>query len=334
MTRLITLLDALQQVHSIVKTSVLDLLRASQSTRRHACGNPLSRAQSARQRAELRMGSATHTAFVWLTILSSVFVRISPFPDFYRVHKQRATGEVQILPVVMLGTNCWVLSIYAYMVDDILPLFVVAVSGILTALVFIAVFYRWSDDRPQIHRVCAMSACFLTLATTYTILATSGVTNQSRTSIQTVTGWITIVAAIGLFASPLATIRRVLRNKSAASMPFTMCVANTINAILWAGFAIVDDDMFVLAPNVVGSALGIIQVVLCVVYRPKTSSETQIVSVPMDGLHNARTSKLDEDASISVVLMSPQPQMGHVKCTSETSKSPTFAAMQSPAPRR
>lgn len=269
-------------------------------------------------------GSTAHTAFVWLTILSSVFVRISPFPDFYRVHKQRATGEVQILPVVMLGTNCWVLSIYAYMTDDILPLFVVAVSGILTAILFICVFYRWSDDRPAIHRTLAMSAAFITLATTYTILASCGVTGQTRAQIGTVAGWITIVAAIGLFASPLATIRRVLHTKSAASMPFTMCVANAINAILWVGFAVVDDDMFVLAPNVVGSALSIAQVVLCIIYRPRPPQ------IEAGGLRGARGSKFDEEASIAAVV-SPLPSNADLAKGADGGKSPEFVAIQSPA---
>ncbi|CAI5705192.1 unnamed protein product [Peronospora effusa] len=44
--------------------------------------------------------------FQVLTVSSSIMVRLSPWPDFQRIYKTKNTGEVQILPVVMLFANC------------------------------------------------------------------------------------------------------------------------------------------------------------------------------------------------------------------------------------
>ncbi|KAG2782788.1 hypothetical protein PC116_g14895 [Phytophthora cactorum] len=57
---------------------------------------------------------ALEATFQVLTVISCIFVRSAPWPDFQCVYKAKTTGEMQILPVVMLFTNCVMLVSYGY----------------------------------------------------------------------------------------------------------------------------------------------------------------------------------------------------------------------------
>eukprot|EP00644_Phytophthora_capsici_P006555 jgi/Phyca11/48230/gw1.36.327.1 len=209
---------------------------------------------------------AMEATFQVLTVISSIFVRFAPWPDFQRVYNAQTTGEVQILPVVMLFTNCVVLVWYGYLSENIFPLFVTAIMGLVTCGGFIAVFYRYTDDKRSVHRICASAFAVIILVCLYGVLGVEGVTRQSKSSLATAMGAISIGTSIGLYGSPLATIRRVLRTKSTASMPFTLCLANFFNSVCWVVYAVIIVDVWVLLPNAFGCVLTAIQLVLYVVY--------------------------------------------------------------------
>ncbi|KAE9055961.1 hypothetical protein PF010_g31946, partial [Phytophthora fragariae] len=162
-------------------------------------------------------------------------------------------------PVVMLFTNCVVLVWYGYLSEDIFPLFVTAIMGLVTCAGFIAVFYRYTDDKRSVHRICAAALAVIVIVCIYGTLGVAGVTDQSKSSLATAMGAISIATSIGLYGSPLATIRRVIRSKSTASMPFTLCLANFSNSVCWVVYAVIVVDVWVLIPNVFGCVLTTIQ---------------------------------------------------------------------------
>ncbi|RLN72002.1 hypothetical protein BBJ28_00007406 [Nothophytophthora sp. Chile5] len=250
-----------------------------------------------------RKDSLDFTTFQVLTIISSILVRISPWPDFQRVLKAKATGEVAVLPVVMLFTNCVVLVWYGYLTDDIFPLFSTAILGLLTCAGFIAIFYRWTDNRRAVHKTCSAALLVIVLVCLYGVLGVLGVTGQSNSSVGTAMGAISIGTAIGLYASPLATIRRVIRTKSTASMPFFLCLANFFNSVCWIIYAIIIVDMFVLIPNAIGGVLTAIQLVLYAIYPTKKTTEVLLDSVMID--HTGTFSRFEREASLSVIITTP-----------------------------
>jgi solute carrier family 50 protein (sugar transporter) len=203
-----------------------------------------------------------------LTIISSIGMRLSPFPDFYWVYKHKETGEVQVLPVVTLCVASAMSALYAYVIEDFVPLFATNTFGVFTALFFIWVFVVVTDDRKYVYKVCGYGAVAVAVVMIYTILAVTGLTNQPRSQAGTVLGWVTIIMSIIQCSSPLATLKHVIVTKSAASMPFTLCLMSTINCALWLAYGAVKWNVFLVAPNVVSVALGTTQVVLCIVYRP------------------------------------------------------------------
>uniref|UniRef100_A0AAV1UYA4 Sugar transporter SWEET1 n=1 Tax=Peronospora matthiolae TaxID=2874970 RepID=A0AAV1UYA4_9STRA len=245
--------------------------------------------------------------FQVLTIITSVCMRFAPYPDFYRIYKAKSTGEVQILPVVLFFTNCVVLVWYGYLSENILPLVVTAVVGILTCGGFIAVFYCYTDDKRSVYKTCAVAMVFIVLLCLYGAMGVEGVTGQSKSSMATAMGAISIGTSIGLYGSPLATIRRILRTKSTASMPFTFCVVSFCNSVSWVTYAIILGDVWILLPNAFGCILTLIQLILYVIYPPSWATagrSNQALSI------DHRHSTLEEGGKLSL-------SVSNIKCARE-----------------
>ncbi|KAG7379297.1 hypothetical protein PHYPSEUDO_008751 [Phytophthora pseudosyringae] len=261
--------------------------------------------------------SAHETAvnvFRGLTIATTLMLRVSLLPDFRRMHKNHSTGEMSVMPCLLLFTNCYVVMFYALAIDNILPLLAVSILGTVTGVFFNYFFYRWADDKRFIVNAFVGSFIVCLLVTIYSILALAGHTGQSHASVGTTLGFITIGTTLGLYVSPMATIARVLRTKQASSMPFTMGVVNVFNSFCWGTYAALIGNMFILGPNIAGFILGCAQLVLTFIYRPKATASCE------DG---------DDEEALAVLVLSPG-DTGKKFVSSTGEKSPSFVAMSSP----
>ncbi|CAI5708352.1 unnamed protein product [Peronospora destructor] len=238
--------------------------------------------------------------FQVLTVSSSIMVRLSPWPDFQRIYKTKNTGEVQILPVVMLFANCVVLGWFGYLSENIFPLFVTAVFGLVTCGGFIAVFYRYTDDKRSAHKIGAVALAVIILVCLYGAIGLAGFTGQSKSSMATAMGAFSVATSIGLYSSPLATIKRVVRSKSTASMPFTLCLANFFSSVCWTVYAILIMDVWILLPNIVGCVLTMIQLALYIIYPTSKAAETQLEVVIID--HSGVTTEHERKIALPSVL--------------------------------
>ncbi|KAG7387111.1 hypothetical protein PHYBOEH_008369 [Phytophthora boehmeriae] len=249
-----------------------------------------------------------------LTLITTIMMRISLLPDFNRWRRNRSTGDMSVMPSVLLYTNCYALLFYAYVIDDMLPLFATSVLGVIAGGLLAFFFYRWTDHKRQVLKIFFGSFVVCVLVTTYSILAMTGVTGQSNSSQGTTLGCITLTTTVGLYASPMTTIARVIRTKTSSSMPFTMGVVNVINSFCWGFYASLVGNWFILAPNIVGFTLGSIQLTLTFIY-PR--ADAQVISV--EGCDR-----------LSVVVLSPVQDGEKDKSLLEIHKSPSYVALQSP----
>lgn len=257
-----------------------------------------------------------------LTIVSSFAMRLSPFPDFYWVHKHKKIGEVQLLPVVALMNSSASTAIYAVVIGDFVPLFATNTFGVFVSMVFVLVFHHYTQDHKYVYKVCGTAAAVFALLLLYAILGATGVTHESHSEVSRILGSVTIVMTTVLFMSPLATIKHVLKTKNAASIPFTLCLMNTINAALWLAYAIVVSDWFVAAPNFLGVPLGITQVTLYLVYRPSKLERQKGLTVLPTDVTIARD---------SIPAATPQPKCdSHRRILSNDSGNDVFVEMLSP----
>ncbi|KAG1686720.1 hypothetical protein DVH05_005991 [Phytophthora capsici] len=207
-----------------------------------------------------------------LTTAAALMVGMSPFPDFYRIHKTHTTGEVSILPITLLFCNSFMWAIYGYATNNIFPVLVCNLYGMTTSVVFSSIFYRWSTDRTSIHKLWIRAACVLAAGTVYLILGSCGATNQTIDQVASTFGFIAVSINIALYASPLAGMKKVIETKDASSLPITISAVFLGNAALWVVYALTVGDVFVMVPNLLGMVLCAVQVALYIKYRPKRSA--------------------------------------------------------------
>ncbi|KAL3673117.1 hypothetical protein V7S43_002412 [Phytophthora oleae] len=203
-----------------------------------------------------------------LTTAAALMVGMSPLPDFYRIHKTHTTGEVSILPITLLFCNSFMWAIYGYATNNIFPVLVCNLYGMATSVVFSSIYYRWSTDRPSVHKIWTRAVCVLAAGTLYLILGSCGATNQTRDQVASTFGFIAVGINIALYASPLAGMKKVMETKDASSLPITISAVFLGNAALWVVYALTVGDLFVMVPNLLGMILCAAQVALYVKYRP------------------------------------------------------------------
>lgn len=218
------------------------------------------------------------TVLTVCTIIVSVVLRFGPAPDFWWVIKHKTTGQVQLLPVVAMGTNSAFLLLYGVTLRDYLPLVVTSLFSVTMAVVFSVIFHHYTPNRRPVYRLWAASLALVIALTAYTVLALAGITRQSRSQVSDILGWITVVSTAFLYVAPLATIKHVLQTKNAASIPFSFCLLSTINAALWVAYSALVSEWLVFGPNLLGVPLGVVQIALWVIYRP-----TSLKTLPTSG---------------------------------------------------
>ncbi|POM67828.1 MtN3-like protein [Phytophthora palmivora] len=212
----------------------------------------------------------------------------------------------------MLAVNCYTWSMYGILSGTYFPVMSVNAFGTLTSLAFALVFYRWSSDRRELHKLAAIAGGWAVLLLVFAVLCKTAVIPLSEYAQKTIVGYLAVTINVALYASPLQTMKLVLQTKSAASLPATMCCVNLVNGSLWVLYGILANDMFVLTPNAMGVVLSVVQVVLCIKFR-----------------HNGRIEAHDSiamDTKCDAVILSPVMDGLPI----DVVKSPVYEAMQSP----
>jgi solute carrier family 50 protein (sugar transporter) len=222
--------------------------------------------------------SVALSVFSILTVVTSIILRVSPFPDYYHIIKHKTPGEVQLLPVVALFVNGATQVMYACVIDDYVPLFVTNVFGVCTAIGFVIIFHTYAPDRIYVYKMCGYGLVIVVIILLYTILTSTGVTGQTNGSESTVLGWLMVFTTVAQFGSPLATMKRVIMTKSNASLPFFMCCMNVVNCACWIGYSSLQWNAFIWGPSLAGAIMGVVQVVLWVVYRQPNAAKTEVTS--------------------------------------------------------
>lgn len=162
--------------------------------------------------------------------------------------------------------------LYGYVTGDVFPLLVTYAVGDLLGIAFLAVYYRWSKERNNVLKAVVIAFVCNALVAIYVVLGEQGVFNQSVDSFKQVVGYLAIASSLVLYSSPLSTIKLVLQTKSSASIPAPMIIAGVTNNALWIIYGILLKDIILVLPTSINVVLGVAQVVLYVVYRPKRSA--------------------------------------------------------------
>ncbi|KAG3115758.1 hypothetical protein PI124_g8355 [Phytophthora idaei] len=58
-----------------------------------------------------------------LTIITTLMMRVSLLPDFRRMYKNHSTGDMSVVPCLLLFVNSYAVMFDAIAINDMLPLF-------------------------------------------------------------------------------------------------------------------------------------------------------------------------------------------------------------------
>ncbi|KAG7396544.1 hypothetical protein PHYBOEH_002156 [Phytophthora boehmeriae] len=205
--------------------------------------------------------------------ITSIALYLSPYPDFREIHVNKSTGEVRVLPVLMLFCNSVMWALYGLTSEIFFPVMSINVFGMTTTITFSSIFYRWSTERAVLNKMAAITGLGLLAVATFTSLAMVSAIPVSSEALVLALGYGAVAINICLYAAPLQTMTTVLRTKSSASIPLTMCVVNLINSSLWLSYALLSNNMFIFIPNSMGVILSFVQVALGIKYRPEKEFE-------------------------------------------------------------
>ncbi|KAE8889247.1 hypothetical protein PF005_g24493 [Phytophthora fragariae] len=214
--------------------------------------------------------SALVTLLHMTTAAIQIGMNLSPAPDMLRVHQLKTTGQLALLPLVLMCFNNHLWLLYGLLTGSIFPLCAAALAGETAGLIFTAVYYRWARNTLEARRTCGAAFLGMAFVTLYVLLGVNGKTGQTFDQVVQTLGYVGATINICMYASPLATVKVVLETKSSASLPINLCCMICLNCCMWVATSIVDDDMFVLIPSVMGLVFSGVQLPLYFIYRPTT----------------------------------------------------------------
>ncbi|KAK1316096.1 Bidirectional sugar transporter SWEET16 [Acorus calamus] len=195
----------------------------------------------------------------------------SALATFRRVVKKKSTENFKGIPYIttLLSTSLW--TFYGLLKPG--GLLVVTVNGVGSVLqaiyVILFLIYAPKDTRVKLAKIVAILniGCYGGVIL-ITLLAIHGSVRL------VVIGIMCSVLTVGMYASPMGAMRRVVKTKSVEYMPFSLSFFLFLNGGVWSAYSLLVKDFFIGVPNAIGFVLGSAQLLLYMVYRSSKSSKS------------------------------------------------------------
>ncbi|GMF38269.1 unnamed protein product [Phytophthora lilii] len=188
----------------------------------------------------------------------------------YRIYRKKDTGIASVLPLVCMVANGHVWMLDGAVVKNWFPMFATFLTSDIIAIGYVTTFFCFARDRKKALRRILISATILGLITVYAILGSAGYTNQSNDGVDTTLGILGVLAGLSMFSSPLERMMKVLHYKSAAFIPIPMVAAGALNNVMWIVYCPMISSWFLFAGNVMCLSVNAVNLILYVIYNPKT----------------------------------------------------------------
>ncbi|KAG2777559.1 hypothetical protein PC129_g9896 [Phytophthora cactorum] len=194
----------------------------------------------------------------------------SPSLNIYRVHKARSVGVQSIFPLVALLANSHLWMMYGYLAKIYFPVFSCFLVGDFAAVIYLTIYYRYSDNRRYVFRSITTVVVILFILTFYAVLGGLGVTNQTRHEVSTVLGFFADFASVCLYCAPMEKLYMVLKHKSAAFINLPMVLAGYMNNMIWLTFGSLLGNWFMISINIFFFTMNSFTLVVYHIFDPTT----------------------------------------------------------------
>jgi solute carrier family 50 protein (sugar transporter) len=210
--------------------------------------------------------------WIWCSTLLVVYM---PSLFVRRIYREHAVGQASIVPIFLVLANSHVWMLYGYLGKTWFPSFPVFLIGDVVSLGYMFVFWRYSSDRRQVARSIGLLFAWLAVPTLYVIVASAGLTGQTRTEIWRTQGLcfcdVTVVAIHTLMLKNLV---RAFTQRSVATLVPRSLAVTTFNTVGWFTFGQVTNNWIIAGPQVFVIALHVAAWGMYVVSSRRTKPET------------------------------------------------------------
>ncbi|KAG7395001.1 hypothetical protein PHYBOEH_004403 [Phytophthora boehmeriae] len=210
------------------------------------------------------------TLFRVLASITSISVTLSMAPSTYRIFRQKDTGIASVLPLVCMWANAHIWMLDGATVKNWFPMFATFLTSDVISIIYVTTFICFARDRKKALRRTAIVFLILVIMTVYALLGNAGLTNQSNDGVDMTLGIIGVLAGLSMFISPFERMRKVLHYKSAAFIPIPLVVAGALNNVMWVVYAPMIESWFLFGGNMLCLLVNFVNLILYVIYNPKT----------------------------------------------------------------
>ncbi|XP_026658742.2 bidirectional sugar transporter SWEET3b isoform X2 [Phoenix dactylifera] len=222
------------------------------------------------------MGDTMHVVVGIMGNAASLLLYAAPILTFQRVIRKRSTEEFSCIPYITALLNCLLYTWYGLPIVsrgwENFPVITINGLGILLETSFIFI-YRWFAVPEQKKFVSLMVMPVIVLFTTTALVSSFVLQNHHHRKV--FVGSIGLVASIFMYGSPLVAMKQVIKTKSVEFMPFYLSFFSFLSSCLWMTYGLLGQDFLLAAPNLLGSPIGLLQLVLYGMYRKSNKAPTE-----------------------------------------------------------
>ncbi|XP_050277722.1 bidirectional sugar transporter SWEET17-like [Quercus robur] len=198
----------------------------------------------------------------------SVLVFTSPIKTFFRVVKKKSTENYKVLPYIttLLSTCLW--TFYGLLKPDGLLVLTVNGIGAVFQFIYVTLFLIYAPPDKKIK--IANTVAVLNVGLPGSVIAITLLAIHDNSTQLIFVGILCAGLTIAMYASPLSSMRTVIKTKSVEYMPFSLSFFLFLNGGIWCIYSVLIKDFFVGVPNAIGFVLGATQLILYTIYKNKS----------------------------------------------------------------
>nr|POE45350.1 bidirectional sugar transporter sweet16 [Quercus suber] len=175
--------------------------------------------------------------------ITAVLVFASPIKTFWWVVRKKSTENYSGVPYVATLLNVCLWTFYGHLKPGGLLLETVNGIGIVLQLIFVTLFLIYAPKDMKVKT--AYMVGIFNVVFPGSVIAITLLSIHERNKQLTIIGILCVGLAVGMYASPLLSMKTVIKTKSVKYMPFSFSFFLFVNAGIWCGYSILTKDCFV-----------------------------------------------------------------------------------------
>jgi solute carrier family 50 protein (sugar transporter) len=201
----------------------------------------------------------------WTGTVASLYLFLSPLATIRKVFGMKGTQEYSDITYVVTCFNCSRWVAYAFLEGHRVQPFATNCAGLVLSVFYIAVFFVYDSRRRRLvlfGKVSLMLSC-MCLVAVFCMIGGHGFDKSWATQLL---GLVADVVNGVMYAAPLSVMCTVVRTASVEFMPLGLTLGCVASSIAWSAYSLWVGDVYIGLPNLVGCALGLMQLALYVKY--------------------------------------------------------------------